>query len=222
MLPCKERRSGQSRWPAPLCPAEWPGLGRRSLCPVLASTDHTSPTREEGRSCERCRAVCIRLYIFFLWKKRERGSWLGCVWKCTDAKKIKKKTERKRRRVLKQIREWVYKIQSYVRKKCAYIVVRTQRVKEVLVSVWGEEWQRERDSEEKEFCFLGCDPALSQILENCVAWNCHRLVGSHKDPPQSWKSQVISKVQPSQFSFTSPYIPTSQTPTKLHPKSQHP
>lgn len=28
---------------------------------------------------------------------------------------------------------------SYVRKKCAYIVVRTQRVKEVLVSVWGEE-----------------------------------------------------------------------------------
>lgn len=62
MLPCKERRFWQSRWPALPCQAEWPGWGRRSLCLVLASTDHTSPKREEGRSCERCGAVCMDIH----------------------------------------------------------------------------------------------------------------------------------------------------------------
>lgn len=46
-----------------------------------------------------------------------------------------------------------------------------------------------------------------------MAWNCHRLVGSHKE--QSWKTQVIPKVQP--LTYLMPYIPTSQIPTKLHP-----
>lgn len=40
-LPYIGRRCERRKWPAPLCPAAWPGSSRMSRCHDLASTDHT-------------------------------------------------------------------------------------------------------------------------------------------------------------------------------------
>lgn len=49
-VPCRGQKCGRCKWPAPPCPAWWPGSSHRSPFLVTASTGHTSPGRgrEEG------------------------------------------------------------------------------------------------------------------------------------------------------------------------------
>ena len=73
---------------------------------------------------------------------------------------------------------------SNVWKKCAHSD--NPACERGLVSVWGEEWQKERQGRGggESSAFLGVIlHKLFEMLEKIVwLWDYHRLVGSHEDP----------------------------------------
>lgn len=111
---------------------------------------------EEGRRCERCRAVCICLYTF-LWRKRERESWLGV--RVLVYRRQKKGGECWSR----SVRELFLQIQTVMFGKNVHIAT-TQHVKSGFNKC--VEWrvtERETGWREREICFLGWDPAYVEL-----------------------------------------------------------
>lgn len=126
MLPCTKRRSWRNRLPVPLCPAEWPGWGRRSRCRVSASTGRTSPAGDEGGREEEEGSRCDK-------RPGGRQKATPCVHYVTSVHVLDKWERQESRR-----RRWLRKLNKIVH------VATTPSAQEVAVSVWAREWQEDR------------------------------------------------------------------------------